>query len=425
MKDLSTEEGVATLSGDPRRQLVARVVHSTIFRRSPRLQQTLEYLAGRALESPDSEVSEYEIAEHVFDRAQGFDPSQSNIVRVTVREVRRKLAEYFDEEGATEPVVIEVPKGAYAVRFVTLPSDPAAKIDSATPPPRHRTVMLWKLFCAALGIALAGVSVALWRSHEPKVAGRGNESFLAAVTAGFLGPTTIVLNDSAARLVSRVTKDQIALDDYANRRMLDPPPGALAQPELRDLVSSLRISQMTSLVNALLVYRIGREIPSVQFSLRHSRDLSARDFYAGNFLFLSANNSTPWASLFQPGLNFSLANTVGPRCVIANRNPRSGERAEYAESADGSLRTTYGRAALISNLAGTGKVLLVEGINMEATEAVMGLFLDPTRRAEIERAIGVHGLEEQWEVLVQAKVISGSGGAARIIAARVSSASRR
>jgi hypothetical protein len=259
------------------------------------------------------------------------------------------------------------------------------------------------------------VSVALWRSWTAQTS-RANRSFLATAIAGFRGTTNIVLNDSVARLISRAKQDQIPLEDYANRRMLDPPPPPLAAPELAGLVDSMRNAQITSLVNAILAYRIGTEIPSARFALRHSRDLRARDFHSENFLFLAANNSTPWTALFQNDLNFQIHNTSEPRCVIRNRRPLAGEQSEYAERFEPDTRITYGRAALFPNLTGTGSILLVEGITMEATEAVVSLFLDPGSRAQIERAIPAGSA--RWEVLVRARVVSGSGGAAQIVAAR-------
>jgi adenylate cyclase len=51
----------------------------------------------------------------VFDRDQRFDPAIDSIVRVEAGRLRSKLREYYGEFGQDDPVVIELPKGTYAV----------------------------------------------------------------------------------------------------------------------------------------------------------------------------------------------------------------------------------------------------------------------------------------------------------------------
>ena len=116
---IANEEPAA--ENEKRRQLVERIGQSQLFRRAPRIQQLLAYLTEQSLSSPGADVSEYEIAEKVFGRSAEFDPSHSNIVRVTARELRRKLGEYFDSEGAGEPLAIEIPKGDCRVIRLSCP----------------------------------------------------------------------------------------------------------------------------------------------------------------------------------------------------------------------------------------------------------------------------------------------------------------
>jgi adenylate cyclase len=56
-----------------------------------------------------------------FERGDGFDPRRDTIVRTEARNVRRRLARYYEEEGQSDPVRIELPKGGYAPHFVETP----------------------------------------------------------------------------------------------------------------------------------------------------------------------------------------------------------------------------------------------------------------------------------------------------------------
>jgi hypothetical protein len=48
----------------------------------------------------------------IFGRPLDYDTGQGSIVRAKVNEVRRRLAQYFDEVGATASVRIDVPIAA-------------------------------------------------------------------------------------------------------------------------------------------------------------------------------------------------------------------------------------------------------------------------------------------------------------------------
>jgi hypothetical protein len=77
----------------------------------------LRYLGRQALERPGSAVKEYQIATEVFGRQADFDPQLDSMVRVQAGRLRTKLAEYYNTEGATDRIVVELPKGSYAVAF--------------------------------------------------------------------------------------------------------------------------------------------------------------------------------------------------------------------------------------------------------------------------------------------------------------------
>src|SRR5947209_8712793 len=47
------------------------------------------------------------------------DPTASGKVRVAMHQLRSQLGKYFEGEGRTSDFVIEIPKGRYALRFVS------------------------------------------------------------------------------------------------------------------------------------------------------------------------------------------------------------------------------------------------------------------------------------------------------------------
>src|SRR5215469_12604514 len=94
---------------------VERLVASHALHGSESLCKLLRYLAKRAQEQPGLQVKEYQIATEVFGRQADFDPQVDSFVRVQAGRLRTKLAEYYGSEGAAERLVVELPKGNYAL----------------------------------------------------------------------------------------------------------------------------------------------------------------------------------------------------------------------------------------------------------------------------------------------------------------------
>src|SRR5438552_9536358 len=99
------------------RKLVERVSASRYLAKSVRLRELLVFLSERVLSGPVGEIHEQEVGHKVFGRPANYDTSSDNIVRVHASTLRKRLEQYFSEEGATEPLILEIPKGNYAPVF--------------------------------------------------------------------------------------------------------------------------------------------------------------------------------------------------------------------------------------------------------------------------------------------------------------------
>jgi hypothetical protein len=89
----------------------------------------LRYLAEHSLDHPGIALKEYQIATEVLGRPAGFDPQSDSTVRVQAGRLRVKLSEYYAHEGVNDPIVVEIPKGSYALTFharAVSPEAPAA-----------------------------------------------------------------------------------------------------------------------------------------------------------------------------------------------------------------------------------------------------------------------------------------------------------
>lgn len=89
-----------------------RVVNSKTFSRSRSLQEFLTFIVTQSLDS-DQNLKEYRIGVDALKRGGAFDPAENSIVRVQAHRLRAKLADYYQHEGQSEDVRIDLEPGSY------------------------------------------------------------------------------------------------------------------------------------------------------------------------------------------------------------------------------------------------------------------------------------------------------------------------
>ena len=147
--DISLARSQPVVSSTEVGEQLGRIVGSTTFARSPKLRRFLTFSVEEILAGRGEKLTEYDLAAAVFDRHTGFDPRLDSIVRVQANKLRRKLADYYDSEGAKDPLKIEMPKGSYAVVF--RPASNGRQTRTLQSAPHIRRTVLGGV---ALGLAL-------------------------------------------------------------------------------------------------------------------------------------------------------------------------------------------------------------------------------------------------------------------------------
>ena len=99
------------------RRVLNNIVQSKTFRPVDRLQRFLTYIVEETLAGRGDQLKEYPVGVDVFGKDPSFDPRMDPIVRVQARRLRMRLVTYYAEEGQSDPVVVELPKGGYTPTF--------------------------------------------------------------------------------------------------------------------------------------------------------------------------------------------------------------------------------------------------------------------------------------------------------------------
>ncbi len=134
--------------------VLARLEQAEWLERKPNQARVFRYLARRLQDGVTEPAKEYALAVDALGRSADFDPKTDSIVRVEIQKLRRTLETYFDSgPGRHEPLLIRLPKGAYALEAVPRTPQPPPPAQAA-PPGRRRA------WFALLG--LAAIALLAW-----------------------------------------------------------------------------------------------------------------------------------------------------------------------------------------------------------------------------------------------------------------------
>jgi tetratricopeptide (TPR) repeat protein len=172
---LGNDEDLRVEGGRIREELV-RVLASPGFVRSPRMCQFLELIVGNSLSGNDP-LKETAIGAQVFGRARDYDSGADPIVRVEARRLRQKLQQYYEGEGASDPVVIHLPKGGYTPEFEIRAANAGMAEPSAEVPADWRARPWRYVWPIAVAACLTASILIAW--HRPS---RRSGSPPAAIT---------------------------------------------------------------------------------------------------------------------------------------------------------------------------------------------------------------------------------------------------
>jgi adenylate cyclase len=151
-----------------------RILGSRCFEQAGRSSEFLRYVVEQTLDGNADRLKGYTIAVEVFGRPGDFDAQTDPLVRVEAGRLRRRLVEYYADEGAANPIRISLPRGRYAPEFAASGSGSVASNGSeaatgdalgdavgvsSPAADAHRTRTRWRR--TGVAIAAAGAILAL------------------------------------------------------------------------------------------------------------------------------------------------------------------------------------------------------------------------------------------------------------------------
>jgi hypothetical protein len=397
------------------RNTLDRILRSKYFVNAHKKKQFLQLICDFYIEGRAHELNEHILGYDVFGRDSSYNPAADPIVRVFAHEIRKKLEAYYADEGAKDPIHLEIPAGSYQPAFRRyLPEAAAESLEEAAPaqsesrakPGRRRSWVLGltvSLGLLCLAAALIGLAVSNWqlRKQVAEIESTRNPSSYAPLWTSFLAdrnpPLVILSNPPILRFTNpsdekSTTKNSIPLaaetiEALKDKFVLNPeisirePGDQVKQGTQKGRVVTERnqtprliisTNDYTGIGEAIGLYyltdffsKAGRNI-----SLKQSRTLSAEDLKNHNVIMLGGVWVNEWSSKLTTGEDFLFTS----KGTIENRDPQPGEESEYVPQFDrrtGNLVTDYALITVKPSMSAVNDLMLLAGIYSQGTEATV------------------------------------------------------
>ena len=140
-----------------------KVLSSDVFRTAGRSSKLLRFLVEETVAGNADSLKDYTLGAVALGRGDSFDPRTDPIARVEVSRLRSRLDLYYATEGATDPLVIALPKGGYVPLF----QPRSAAIHAQGSPVSKRRDRLVFAALTLMALAVAAMGWQLWQATRP------------------------------------------------------------------------------------------------------------------------------------------------------------------------------------------------------------------------------------------------------------------
>lgn len=400
----ASEDGKAAI-----REQLERLLSSPYFSHSRRFPSFLRYVIEQTVTGQEDALKERTLGIEIFGRRADYDTASDPIVRVTAAEIRKRIAQYYQEPGHEGELRISLPAGSYIPQFsaaapekeeasvettpLAAPGLPEGLRDPKQRPPHHH---FWRGFAASFVVltVLAGGAFGAWQSqhHSP--------------FEFFWGP---ILNSSDPVLFCTADQKQyssIALRDASDQSR---------QTILPDSLTAVVIDDLSPIINvAGLLKSNGKK-----YTLKGESATNLTDLRAGPTIFIGAFDNA-WTLRLTRSLRYRFVN-----------NPEMTQLGIVDSNAPGSTRwmvnreqqmatNNYRDYAIIARFTDsvTGKIaVMVAGVARGGTIAAGEFLTDPDNLAELMRAAKAAGNKPNMEIVLSTQIIGGEPGSPRMEAA--------
>jgi hypothetical protein len=391
----------AKFEGDLRWELAQRIVESPYLIGSARLRDFLLHVTACAIREAPEEATEQQIGIQVFQRPPGFNSSEDSIVRSQARLLRRKLAAYFKAEGASEPLIIEIPKGHYLpvflpsqrVGFDRESSDEDAEEINEAP---VSGLAGGKKAASQLGwVTLAGLGLAMM--------------FCLCLSVALRWQKQVAIVKPVKQLWAPFLVGDPPLVIYSNALFVGDAKNGMryAANDGSDAHSAELVDSYTGVGELISVHELTRMFDrrGAEFVLKKSPLVTWDEARSRNLIFIGSVAENGSLKLLPSTQDFTLTATADAAGII-NHHPRPGEPQVYLRP-EHPLTKDYAVIALLPGVQADHKTFVFSGLTTLGTQAAVEYALEPATAAELMRQVGFGNKVHNFEALLEVNIRGG------------------
>jgi hypothetical protein len=383
------------------RNQLRRILESPVFHNSKRYANVLKYIVDQTLAGCGNQLKERTIGIEVFHRTPDYDTAADHAVRSAVAEVRKRLAQYY-QQNVRDQLRIEVLPGSYMPQFRWADKHPDPNRTGSAAAPRsvaRANRRVWLRFgwitavCLIVLVSLAALLIVSARRRD------AFDSFWMP-TLSSRAPVLLCIGNLQGGRGSQEENSNLnptlSLSDFQNSPF-----------ETVNFHDVLTMTKFTRLMEA----------KGQQFELKSQSDTTFTDLQNGPTILVGLLNNN-WTERLLPKLRFSVEQTSNKVIILDSNNPSHKNWLVDYTTPYLNLTRDYALVLRMRDPKTEQMVVVAAGITVFGTVAAADFL---TNRNEINKlvAIAPPGWEKKnMEIVLSTDVIRGRSGPASIVAAQ-------
>jgi hypothetical protein len=397
------------------RDQLERLLANPYFSHSKRFPTFLRFVTEQTLAGGAENINERWLGIEVFGRNPEYDTSADPIVRVTAAEIRKRVAQYYQDPSHGSELRIALLSGSYVPSFhwprdtsdpVLAAGDPTHKggdpapeetiavpADHPLPPPvqrNRRSLLLLALACVLTAFLSVGSLLSWQAAHRP-----APDLFWQPILAT-KDPVLLCVAD-------QLQYSAISLRDAAQ---------PTHQIVLKDNLTAVVMDDVYAIV------KVGGILQSsgIKYAVKGEGATSLEDLRNGPAVFIGAFDNT-WTLRLTKSLRFHFANNadMSQYQIVDSSTPN---RLPWTVNRSVQMAiNSYRDYAIVARFTdpNTGNLsVVVAGIGRGGTIAAGEFLTEPEEMAELKRAALAAGDKKNMEIVLSTQIIDGQPGSPKM-----------
>ncbi|GGA64481.1 hypothetical protein GCM10011507_15120 [Edaphobacter acidisoli] len=395
---------VGTSTGEIDRALIEqqleRMLANRHFSHSRRFPAFLRFVVNKALAGELDELKERTLGVEIFGRKADYDTASDPIVRVTAAEIRKRIAQYYQEPGHEAELRISLDAGSYVPQFHWPKDAHEAHGDASAALNGEgvravervhgaRRFLLWFGVPVAAVAALVVLGFVLgWRTEHP------------SPVDFFWGPVMNAGNPALVCIVDQAQTTNVAVDAQNPDHQIEVP------TQMRD-VNSDDLSAIVKVGGLFRAY--GKE-----YAMKGTEDTSLGDLRNAPTIFIGAFDNV-WTMRFTKPLRFHFGNnpSFDKEWIVDGQTGKQ----YFTDRPVLETNNDYREYAIVARFTDvdTGQIeVIVAGIGQGSTLIAGDFLTNSTYLAELERDARAAGNKQNIEAVLSTQIINGQPGTPKI-----------